>query len=405
MRRAAHEGKPRVAYLWMGSIPVRPNGTKFARPRYLAENCTLRLLTRRDASVPEEIGTGATVMRPPFGRLRPSPLDRLAHLVWLVLVLARLQVTNQLDLMYSSWHHWSLGMLLARPLGRARMVLDVWDDPALGIHVARSGGAGRLELALRRATLLLTRIMIRSADRVVCALEPWMLEGYQIRPERLVHVTNGVDRPYVQSLRPAAPPEGAAETVIFYCGVVTEDRGGMLLLDAFRVAAATLSEPRLIVAGDTNPKSERSFRQAIETRGLGNRVTFLGETPSEEVIRRMYEATICVFPFPHRPELEGIYPIKVLEYMAAGAAIVATDLSGVARLTDNGRAAYLVAAKAEPLGEAIVRLVSDVGYRHRLAEAALERSSELDWPVVQAPILDAIHSLVPARATRPQPVG
>jgi 1,4-alpha-glucan branching enzyme len=285
---------------------------------------------------------------------------------------------------------WFPVVFVAARILSAKVVVDVFDDPALPVKDSRIGSESLIEQALLALYYLITRLIIRRCDAVVCALEPFMLGGYGVPDCKLVHVTNGVDLAFVEGLYTSTrhPLE------VFHCGFPARQRGGHLLLDAIARVRAAIPEVRLVAAGDMDPAVRHEFECEIVRRGISENVTVLGTISSSDVIRRVYQATVCVFPKPHRSELEGTYPIKVLEYMAAGRAMVATDLVGVRRLTADGEAALLVPAEPEAMSIALVKLLTEEAPRVDLEASALRRAQELNWPTVQAPILSLIDRLL-----------
>jgi glycosyltransferase involved in cell wall biosynthesis len=375
----------------MRPILDRPNTARYARARMLATEYRLFLVTRQDAHVPKELRDNIhAVLVPPFGRLYPALLDQLMHYSWVLWILLWLAARYGVRLFYTTWHAWCLVVFVARCLARARMVIDVWDDPALGLRLTQQGGKSTLHERLGLPVYLrLVRHVLQRVDAVICALEPTSLKDYAIPSDRLVHVTNGVDLAYVY--RHAMPQSRLP--VVFYVGATTLERGGQLLLDAWQLVIREVPEARLRVAGDMSAQEQAMFRQRVDDLGLTLYVDILGETPSEQVLRHIYTATICVFPFPPLPELLGIYPIKVLEYLAAGRAIVATDLPGVRRLTRDGQDALLVPAEADKIARAIITLLRCQDTRMKLEEQAYTRAAEFDWDAVQWPIVQRLQAL------------
>jgi phosphatidylinositol alpha-mannosyltransferase len=103
------------------------------------------------------------------------------------------------------------------------------------------------------------------------------------------------------------------------------------------------------------------------------------------------------------PNLGGeSFGIILLEAMAAGTAIVASDLEAFRRVLDEGRAGVLVptgdaAALARVLGD----LLDDPARRAALAAAGAEAVVPYDWPAVAAQVLDVYETVI---ATDPHAV-
>ena len=73
-------------------------------------------------------------------------------------------------------------------------------------------------------------------------------------------------------------------------------------------------------------------------------------------------------------------PLKLFEYMAAGRAIVASDLPSIREvLNDRVNALLVTPGDAHALAEAIRSLLSDRGLARRLAEAAAKAAPQYGW--------------------------
>lgn len=103
------------------------------------------------------------------------------------------------------------------------------------------------------------------------------------------------------------------------------------------------------------------------------RCTFLGRRPPETVPG--FLALMDVAVAPHEVGKGPFYfcPLKLLEYAAAGCAILASDQGDIPSLLDDGRAAVLLREPGiEAWRVALDRLLSDGGTRERLGRSARE---------------------------------
>ncbi|MFP3941976.1 MAG: glycosyltransferase, partial [Thermoanaerobaculia bacterium] len=127
----------------------------------------------------------------------------------------------------------------------------------------------------------------------------------------------------------------------------------------------------------------RRLEDEIRRRGLDGTVRLVGVVPEEEVARRLEEADLFVLPSVVAPDgqMEGI-PVALMEALAAGVPVVASDLSGVPELVEDGRTGLLVPpGDAAALATAVERLVRDPELAARLAAAGrewVERAFRLD---------------------------
>ena len=162
-------------------------------------------------------------------------------------------------------------------------------------------------------------------------------------------------------------------------GRLVEKKGFHFLI----AALAGLKIPfTLTIAGD-GPERER-LRQLIILNNLENRVVFCGSVTHSELPRMYAEADVVVVPSiqDRTGDRDGL-PNVVLEAMASGRAIVATDAGAIASaITDNENGLLVAAGDPVALGQAIRRLAEDIELRERMGRKG-RRRAELDYEVGQ----------------------
>jgi glycosyltransferase involved in cell wall biosynthesis len=119
-----------------------------------------------------------------------------------------------------------------------------------------------------------------------------------------------------------------------------------------------------------------SLRRELAERGLGERVTFAGGRHPEEVARWLQAADGFVLASHN----EGL-PNVVLEAMASGLPVVATDVGGTREAVLEGVSGFLVPARnVEELAQAMTRISHDAALAARLGAAGRERvKREFGW--------------------------
>ena len=120
-----------------------------------------------------------------------------------------------------------------------------------------------------------------------------------------------------------------------------------------------------------------------------------GQVAPDEVPRYLSAFDVCAMPHPPSAQFsQYTSPLKLFEYMAAGRAIVASDLPAWSDVVEDGETALLVPPEdVEAWSEAIDRLRHDGDLRARLGESARKQALEYyTWDVRAARILAHIHS-------------
>ncbi|MGE3171034.1 MAG: glycosyltransferase family 4 protein [Planctomycetota bacterium] len=205
---------------------------------------------------------------------------------------------------------------------------------------------------LRRAVLgRCAAVVVPSANLLSIARGEWRLDD-----TRAVHLPNGVD-----TARFAPPPPGAVEARPFTVGAVGGLRAEKDHATLLRAVAAMQQAACVRLVGD-GPERPALTALAAEL-GLGARVTFEGSVTDPAPFYRQMDA----FALSSRTEQ---MPISLLEAMATGLPVAATDVGDVRRMLPEGsRDGLAPAGDPMALARALDRLAADPGRRRREGEA------------------------------------
>jgi phosphatidyl-myo-inositol alpha-mannosyltransferase len=194
-------------------------------------------------------------------------------------------------------------------------------------------------------------------------------------------IPNGVDIARFASAVPIARWQDGTPNVLFVGR--HEPRKGLLdLLKAHRILRRTGYENRLLVVG-SGPQ-EREARRYVAVRGLKG-VEFLGKVSDAEKAQLYRTADVFVSPATGGES----FGIVLLEAMAGGAPIVASDIHGYKGVVRRGREALLVPPhEPKELAHALGRLLDDPALRAEMSAAGRERAEAFSWPRVTAKVED-----------------
>jgi colanic acid/amylovoran biosynthesis glycosyltransferase len=163
---------------------------------------------------------------------------------------------------------------------------------------------------------------------------------------------------------------------------LSKKKGHAHLIDALALVAERRPGIVLELIGE-GPERERILQRARD-RGVAEHVRMLGARASEEVRATLSEARVFALASVRLPSgrMEGI-PVALMEAMASGVPVVATRLSGVPELVQDGVTGLLVEPRdAHGLAAALTRVLEDDEFAASLASAArelVERSFSLTW--------------------------
>jgi glycosyltransferase involved in cell wall biosynthesis len=175
--------------------------------------------------------------------------------------------------------------------------------------------------------------------------------------------------------KPAPPPP---VPVAAYAGHLYAWKGVDLLLEALALLPGVKG---LIVGGhDAEPDLER-VKQLAGRLGMIDRVTFTGLVEPSQVAGYLAQASVLVLPNPASAiSTSFTSPLKLFEYMAAGRAIVASNLPSIREVLKDDETAVLVEPGSAPaFAEAIRALTTDRARADRLARAAFAEAANYTW--------------------------
>jgi phosphatidylinositol alpha-mannosyltransferase len=199
-------------------------------------------------------------------------------------------------------------------------------------------------------------------------------------------IPNGVDVERFRRAVPLARWQDGTRNVLFV-GRFEPRKGLLELLKAYRILRKTGCDCRLLVVG-SGPLA-REARRYIATRRLKG-VEFLGRVSDEEKAQLYRTADVYVSPATGGES----FGIVLLEAMAAGTAIVASDIHGYKGVVRRDREGLLVPPR-EPkaIAGAVARFLRDEDLRRSMGEAGQQRAQEFSWERVTAKV-DAYYGVV-----------
>jgi glycosyltransferase involved in cell wall biosynthesis len=225
-----------------------------------------------------------------------------------------------------------------------------------------------------------------SADRLVTISEglkrDFVARG--IPEEKIDIVPNGVD---VAQFTPRPPDEELRavhrlqnKVVVGYVSSLRRIEGLDYLVEAMRDVVKESPEVVCLIVGDG---PERPQVEAAAARdGLSEHVLCAGRVPHTEVTR--YYSLIDVFVVPRRRArvTELVTPLKPLEAMAMGKALLVSDVGGLTELVTDGKTGLTFSAEQpDNLARQLLRLVREAELRRRLGTAAREEVvATRQWP-------------------------
>jgi phosphatidyl-myo-inositol alpha-mannosyltransferase len=187
-------------------------------------------------------------------------------------------------------------------------------------------------------------------------------------------VPNGADIAPLETACPADLPPGRK---MLFVGRLHRRKGFAVAVRAFAELAPKIPDLLLIVAGDGD---ERNAVDALAP-DVRRRVHMLGAVPHEQVPSYFRASDLYIGPATGQES----FGIVLVEAMAAGLPVVASDIPGYREVARPGRDGLLVPpGDATALANAVQRVLEQPALARRLSEAGRRRAVEFSWERVMA---------------------
>ena len=172
-----------------------------------------------------------------------------------------------------------------------------------------------------------------------------------------------------------------------------EERKGLIhLLKAYNRLRKRHVDARLLVVG-SGPKL-REYRRYVGLRQIRD-VEFLGRVSDEAKARYFASADIFCAPATGQES----FGIVLLEAMAAGVPIVASDIHGYKNVVQRGTQGLLVEPRNHrALAAALYRLSRDPELRLRMGEAGRAKAPEYSWDSLTERVIDLYRQVLRDKA-------
>jgi len=358
--------------------------------RTLAESHAVHVLSRRFSGRDEDGEFPDDVVHHEVSTGEVPILSGLLFLVASTLYAVALGARYRFDAVYGFQQTIIQGWLAARA-GGSRFVVGLQSVPVRQKRDLSNAAHERLPLRKRTRIAVKARYawavgrLLDRASEVVCLTdgirETTELEyGVDLSEATVIGMGVDTDRFAIDATRD--PARGPDDTwVITYVGSIGPPRGLEHVLDA---VAATDRDVEFRVAGGGDDGYMASLRERARELEIDDRVTWLGIVPHEAVPEVLADSDIAVSPLADIESYRISFPAKLLEYMAAGTPVVATDIPAHRRLVDDGENGLLYDGSADGLVDALDDAIGGSVDARALGRAGRTTAEAHDWDAVVA---------------------
>lgn len=196
-------------------------------------------------------------------------------------------------------------------------------------------------------------------------------------------IPNGVD---LEHFSPEVSPINEfcdGKLNILFAGRLEKRKGLDYLLKAYQQVKQEVPNSRLIVVGP-GIRLRRKYEKQVKRNNLRD-VVFVGYVPYDELPR--YYKTADIFCAP-ATGWES-FGIVLLEAMAVGKPIIASNVGGYARLITHGDEGWLVPPKNEQaLAQSLIALLKDEPLRQKMGAKGRLKAQGYSWETIAQRVLD-----------------
>lgn len=205
-----------------------------------------------------------------------------------------------------------------------------------------------------------------------------------------VQIPNGVDVASFANA-PALPGYPRPGKTVLFLGRFDEPRKGMaVLLGALPALVEGFPGIEILIVGRGDEDELRG-----EAGDLAGHLRFLGQVDDAEKASALRSADVYCAPNTGGES----FGIVLVEAMAAGTAVVASNLDAFRRVLADGKAGFLVGVEdSDALADALIAVLADDALRARYVAAAAEEVQRYDWSVVADDILRVYETVAGAGA-------
>ena len=227
------------------------------------------------------------------------------------------------------------------------------------------------------------RFTYKQAKKILCVSEAarrHLIETWQVAPEKIVVMPNGVD---INLFKPEVPQSDELRSqlgltnspVIIFVGGFQPWHGLELLVESFAMVLKEIPAAKLLLVGDGRARPD--VEKSIQKFGVASNVIITGFLPQAEIPKYLSIADLAVMPYPELPKEMWFSPLKMYEYMSAGKAIVASRAGQIAEVIEDGYNGVLVEpGNTRTLRDTLIRLLKNEEECSRLGTNARQQAVE-----------------------------
>jgi glycosyltransferase involved in cell wall biosynthesis len=197
-----------------------------------------------------------------------------------------------------------------------------------------------------------------------------MRDGEFLKSQEIVLILNGIPEPKILAAANSSAPNTMPE--ILFCGMVSEEKGVGILLEACATVKQRGASFRCKIVGTAASEvEEKKFKDFLRNHELEGIVEFIGPLYGDNKWEAYAAANIFCFPTHYSAESFGLVAVEAMMFSLP---VVSTNWRGLPDIVVDGETGFLVPPKdAKSIAERLEILISDQDLRRTMGAAGRRR--------------------------------
>lgn len=296
---------------------------------------------------------------------------------------------------FQKCHHYaSIPTVIAAYVAGKKLHYD-WDDWEEKIWY-ESCGRGLHSRFIGLSFKVLERWLPFLADTVSCASQHLkdLTHKFGVRKDHIFDAPVGAD---LERFRPNLDGSGVRQRygirgdIVLYIGQLHGAQYVSLFIKAANIVLHSKPETTFMIVGEGF--LEHTLRELARDLGIEPRVIFTGSVPHDDIPYYVASADLCVAAFKETEVTICKSPLKIVEYLASGKTIVASNVGEVRRMV-GGVGVLAEPSKQHALADGILLLLNRKDLRDILGKRARRRAEEkYNWLYTAESLLCAYNKI------------